>query len=73
MLEFLAIKGRSYSIESSTNLTHWTPVSFRLLRELPEGPERQTYLATDVHTCLIEVVEPGGLLSPGVFYKAKVE
>lgn len=45
-LEFLAVRGRNYTIEASSNLQQWTPVEFRVVGTLV-GPLQSTYSAQD--------------------------
>lgn len=47
-VEFLALRGRTYSVEGSADLHSWSPVAFRLGEEAPSAPARATYRAEDV-------------------------
>ena len=54
-LEFLAIRGRNYSLEASTNLQQWTPVNFRVVTGGAPGTLQNNYQATDVRLLQVEV------------------
>ncbi len=54
-LEFLAIRGRNYTIESSVNLRQWAPANFRVLTDGSAGTLQATYQARDVRLLRIEV------------------
>lgn len=59
-LEFLAVRGRHYTVQVSPNLQTWTPVSFRLTSDGPGGALRTDYPSPDVRLLRIEVPsEPG--------------
>ncbi len=50
VLEFLAIRGRSYSIRASDDLRTWNPVAFNLTTDAPDTPAREHFRATDTRT-----------------------
>ena len=54
-LEFLAIRGRTYTIQVSPNLQQWTPVSFRLVTDKTLGVLQNNYQSTDVRKLRVEV------------------
>lgn len=54
-LEFLAIRGRSYWVQSSSAPGTWKPVGFRVLRPVPESVVRERYDATDVVVVRVSV------------------
>jgi len=54
-MEFLAIRGRTYTIQSSFNLQQWTPVAFRVVTSGATGTIQNNYLATDVRLLKVEV------------------
>ena len=59
-MEFLALRGRSYSIQASPNLQQWTPVNFRVVSGGVPGVLLSNYAANDVRTLQIEVpIQPG--------------
>lgn len=69
VLEFLAIRGRTYSVQSSLDLRTWTPVSFRIPGV--STALQTNYPATDVRTLRIEVpFQPG---STNRYFKAIVQ
>ncbi len=71
-LEFLAIRGRTYTIESSVDLKRWTPASFRLPTDAVGAALRANYLATDVRTVRVEVpFQTGG--ETNRYFKARVQ
>lgn len=55
VLEFLAITGRTYTVEGSSELASWTPLAFRIPAEGTNATLREAYLATDVRKIQIEV------------------
>ncbi|MCI0539850.1 MAG: hypothetical protein L0Z50_31970 [Verrucomicrobiales bacterium] len=55
VLEFLAIRGRTYSIEASSDLRQWRAVSFRVLSPGAQTSLRGTYQATDLHFLQVQV------------------
>jgi hypothetical protein len=54
-LEFLALRGRSYRVETASDPGRWESVGFRVLRPVPEQGTRSRYNATDVQTVRISV------------------
>ncbi|MBI1842397.1 MAG: hypothetical protein HYR88_16290 [Verrucomicrobia bacterium] len=70
-MEFLAIRGRTYSIQSSPDLKTWTPVSFRIPAEGAKPPLRSAYLSVDVRKIQIEVPSQAGATNS--FFKALVQ
>ena len=54
-LEFLAIRGRTYTIQSSRNLQQWTSVDFRIVTGGVAGALQNNYQATDVRLLQVEV------------------
>jgi hypothetical protein len=54
-LEFLAIRGRSYTIQASSNLRQWTPVNFRVVTNGTPGSLQANYQADDVRLLRVEV------------------
>lgn len=54
-MEFLAIRGRTYTIQASSNLQQWTPVSFRAASGGTPGAIQSSYQATDVRLLRVEV------------------
>lgn len=69
LLDFLAIRGRSYTILSSTNLATWTPVTFRMADENPAAAPMSRYSATDVR-----IVHAEAITAPKVmFFKLRAQ
>lgn len=59
-MEFLAIRGRTYTIQSSANLQQWTPVNFSVVTGGVPGAPQNNYPASDIRNLLIEVpFQPG--------------
>jgi hypothetical protein len=54
-LEFLAIRGRTYTVQASLNLRQWTPVSFRVVTGGLPGTLQNSYSASEVQNLRIEV------------------
>ncbi len=50
-LEFTAIRSRTYTIESSTDMETWTPVSF----QVGTGAEQGSYVSRDVRPVRVSV------------------
>ncbi len=59
-LEFLAIRGRNYTIESSADLRQWAPVKFRVVTDGAVGILQTTYQARDVRLLRVEVPSATG-------------
>ncbi len=60
VLEFLALRGRNYSIQTSPDLRTWTAASFRLSSDPAQASLRNNYQATDVRTLRLEVPSQSG-------------
>jgi hypothetical protein len=73
VLEFLAIRGRTYAVEASQDLQTWVPARFRLLSDAPNVLERDFYQATDVRLQRVEALPPDGEAQQRLFYRAKVQ
>jgi hypothetical protein len=72
VLEFLALRGHTYAIESSFDLKQWAPVQFRLTSEGPSAPARDNYLASDARVLRVEVpFQSGGQTNR--YFKARVQ
>lgn len=56
-LDFMAIRGRTYTIWASTNLTSWAPVDFRVAGDNSESPSMSRYSAADVGVVHVEAIE----------------
>ena len=73
IIEFLAIRGRSYSIETSSDLKTWTPVSFRLITDASTETARTFYQAQQLHFCIVEPSLPEGMTADRLYFRAKVQ
>jgi hypothetical protein len=70
-LEFLAIRGRTYSIQSSPNLQQWAPVNFGVLTGDVAGSLQANFQAADVRTLRVRVpYQPG---ATNRFFRALVQ
>jgi hypothetical protein len=66
--EFLAIRGRTYGILVSTNLSNWAPVMFRPVGSTADVPLMDAFVATDVRTFRVEAAaDPPTPAIPTVF------
>ena len=72
VLEFLAIRGRAYALETSADLQTWSPAQFRLLTDAPEGPRRSCVQVTAVCFQRIEALPSDGQAVQHLFYRAKI-
>ena len=54
-LEFMAIRGRTYTIQQSPNLQQWTTANFRFVTSGAPGTLQNSYRATDVRLLRVEV------------------
>lgn len=72
VLEFLAVRGRNYTIVGSTNLKAWTPVPFRPLLPDADPEPVASYLSTDVRLLQIAVPAPATGAAP-LFYKLQIQ
>lgn len=70
-LEFMAIRGRTYAIQYSTNLTHWLPTQFRQLNGQLVGSLQDNYLALDIR--LLQVVVPPAGNTTNRFFRAVIQ
>lgn len=56
LLEFLAIRNRTYSIFGSTDLQNWVPLHFRMMSEGSEAPARVRYQALEARVLRVEAL-----------------
>jgi len=70
-MEFLAIRGRTYSLQTTTNLQQWTPVNFQVVAGGVPGTLQASYSATDVRTLRIQVPFQTGTTNR--FFRATVQ
>lgn len=67
-LEFFAVRGRTYTFQSSTNLLEWTPVTFRTQAG---GPLQSNYPASEHKTLRLDVPSQDG--ETNRFFRALVQ
>lgn len=72
VLEFLAVRGRNYTIVGSSDLKLWTPVSFRPLLPDAAAAAVPNYLSTDVRLLQVAVPAPA-TGKPPLFYKLQIQ
>jgi hypothetical protein len=71
VLEWMAIRGRTYTLQASSDLKTWSTVSFRIPAEGAQAALRQHYPATDVRTLRVEVPAQAGVTNR--YFKALVQ
>jgi hypothetical protein len=71
LLDFLAIRGRSYTLFGSTDVKTWIPLSFRIPAEGPTGAVRHSYEAVNLLKVRVEVVRQPDQAEYG-FFKLQV-
>lgn len=71
-LEFMAIRGHHYTVEGSSDLGTWTPVSFVVEAEGPLAQERAAYEATDVRMTRVVVAPAEAGIEPPRFFRLMV-
>ena len=67
VLEFTAIRGRTYTLQSSPDLKTWTTQPFRIPAEGVDSPVRANYPAIDVRKLQIESISPADQPVPRFF------
>ncbi len=72
VLEFFAVRGRSYTIVGSTNLKTWTALPFRPLLPDADSEPINTYLSPDVRLLQVVVPAPASGAVP-LFYKLQIQ
>lgn len=73
LMDFTAIRGRTYTILGSTNTTSWSPVSFRLPLEVANGTMMDSYYANGVHRVRAEVIDPATASAKMRVFKLRVQ
>lgn len=74
LLEFMAIRGHSYSLQLSKDLHTWSPVQFKIPAEGSSAANRDSYQASDVRILRVEVAPPAGQPpQTQLFFKANVQ
>jgi len=71
-LEFLGIRGRSYTIQESPTMEQWTTSKFRFVTSGVPGPLQTSYRATDVRLLRVEV-PPSAIVGTNRFFRALVQ
>ena len=71
-LEFLGIRGRTYTIQESPTMQQWTTSKFRFLTSGVPGPLQTSYRATDVRLLRVEV-PPSAIAGTNRFFRAIVQ
>lgn len=71
-LEFMVIRGRTYTVFGSSDLGAWAPIPFRFAGDTAESPDRQTYQATDSRVVQVSV-QPNANQPAMRFFKLRVE
>ncbi|MGE5737211.1 MAG: hypothetical protein ACM34E_19115 [Acidobacteriota bacterium] len=72
VVEFLAIRGHSYSLQASADLQTWTPVQFCIPAEGISAISRDYYQAIDVRYLRVEALPLGAKPSERLFFRAQV-
>lgn len=67
VLEFLAVTGRTYTIEGSSDLKTWQTMPFRLSTAGVNGLVRSRFSATSIETIQVEVVPQSADISAAYF------
>ena len=67
VLEFTAIRGRTYTLQGSPDLKTWTTQSFRIPAEGADAPTRGSYPAADVRKLQVESITAEGKPVPRFF------
>jgi hypothetical protein len=70
-MQFLALRGRNYTIQASPNLQQWTPVNFSIVTGGVAGALQSSYAATDVRTVKVRVPFQAGATNR--YYRAVVQ
>jgi len=73
VLEFTALRGRSYSIQASPDMLRWAPVPFTLATDSPGTAARLTYGSTDVRPIRAWVEPSADAQQPARFFRLMVQ
>ena len=73
LMDFTAIRGRTYTILASTNMTSWAVVNFRMPLESTNGAAMGAYYASGVHKVRAEVTTPDPTASNRRVFKLMVQ
>lgn len=72
LLEFTAIRGRSYTVQASADMHDWTPVNFHLPADPASAAEREHLIATETRLIRARVAAPANGGPPWRFFKLQV-
>jgi len=70
-LEFLGLRGRTYTVEASADMTGWKAVKFGVAGEAASTTERDRYMADDVKPVRVRV-GPGATAEDRRFFRGEV-
>jgi hypothetical protein len=73
LLEFLTLSGRSYTLQTSTNLQSWSAAQFRIPAQGPNGLPMSSYRATGASLLRVEPVLAPGVPAANYFFRARVQ
>jgi hypothetical protein len=71
LLDFMALRGRAYTLHGSTDLKSWRAIDFRIPAEGASGQVRQFYPSLDVRAIRIQPVVPSG--AELLYFKLQVQ
>lgn len=71
-VEFQVINGRTYTLEGSTDLATWQPLTFRLAGAASGTPAEASYRAADYRLLRVEPALPPGAPASAWFFRAQV-
>ena len=71
-MEFLALRGRSYTIQTSSDLQQWATVGFRIVTGGVPGSIQNSYFGTAMQTLQVEVPTSSSA-EPRRYYRAMVQ
>lgn len=74
VMEFMSIRGRTYTLESSPDMRTWEVVPFQLATEAPSAAARQQYQAPDTRVLRVRATPPSTSADPAAprFFKVRV-
>jgi hypothetical protein len=73
LLDFMAIRGHTYTLLASADLQTWIPIPFHIPEDASTAPGHDCYQATDVRILRVEALPPEGLPAARLFFKAQVQ
>ena len=72
LLEFMAVIGRTYTLQTSSNLQTWTAIPFNIPAD-PAARNLPNYRASDVHILRVEPILPPDVSATGQYFKVQVQ